>query len=207
MHFFCDFDGTIVDSKYRIYSLFNELIGGNCIALQEYIDLKRNKISNKEILKKKFHFSSEQIEYFEKEWFNRIEQEDSLKLDILFEFSVTALETLYKMGDISLVTNRQFKDKLIKEIDRLKIKVFFKDIFVTKQNSSKDVMIKKNIIKGDKTNSYIIGDSGEDIVSGKKLGILTVGVLSGVMNQQNLELYRPDFIFYNIMEFSKYIVK
>ena len=111
------------------------------------------------------------------------------------------------MGDISLVTNRQFKDKLIKEIDRLKIKVFFKDIFVTKQNSSKDVMIKKNIIKGDKTNSYIIGDSGEDIVSGKKLGILTVGVLSGVMNQQNLELYRPDFIFYNIMEFSKYIVK
>ena len=75
-------------------------------------------------MKEKFHYTYKQVVNFEKEWFSRIEHEEFLNLDILFEYSVAALTTLYKMGDIFLITSRQYEDKLIKEVDKLKIKLF-----------------------------------------------------------------------------------
>ena len=54
---FFDFDGTIVDSKVRLYKLFCELCIDNKFSFNDYWELKRESLTQAEILKKYFNYS------------------------------------------------------------------------------------------------------------------------------------------------------
>ncbi|NEN96724.1 MAG: HAD hydrolase-like protein, partial [Moorea sp. SIO3I7] len=47
---------------------------------------------------------------------------------------------------------------------------------------------------------WMIGDTEADIVAAKTHGIKAIGVLSGIRDRTQLNLYEPDFIVNNLTE-------
>jgi phosphoglycolate phosphatase len=84
------------------------------------------------------------------------------------------------------------------QITRFGWQSIFNHIFVTEQKKEKIKLIleKKNL--NIQTSDIFIGDTGKDILTGKALGIKTVAVLSGFLNEKSLKKYNPDCIIKNI---------
>ncbi len=80
MKVFFDLDGTLIDSKERLYKLFCDLVVDNILTYDEYWSLKMNKISNLDILSEKFDYSAKKIDKFQCLWMSRIEQKNYLKI-------------------------------------------------------------------------------------------------------------------------------
>ena len=57
MNIFFDLDGTLIDSRLRLYKLFQDLVSSSNLTFSDYWNLKRNKISHKKILTTKFAYS------------------------------------------------------------------------------------------------------------------------------------------------------
>lgn len=192
MNFFFDFDGTLIDSKNRLYSLFCYLNPQIDISFERYWDYKKSKISHKEILLEIMNYSNTQFLEFEKNWMNNIETDQWLSLDKPIEGVHNLLTKLSNSHTLYLVTARQSKSQVIKQLNEFEMTSFFDQILVTKQKIDKFNLI----LNCTNVNPYdfIVGDTGKDIQTGKQLGIRTVAVLSGFLSIKSLIEYSPDYI-------------
>tara|TARA_B110000240_G_scaffold196663_1_gene249445 strand:- start:1325 stop:1945 length:621 start_codon:yes stop_codon:yes gene_type:complete len=201
MKIFFDLDGTLIDSKLRLYNLFQKLVPQSILTYNEYWEFKMNKISHSMILRQVFNFGEIDIKLFEAKWMELIETENLLKFDKPFVGITDHLTKLKKKGILLyVVTARQFKTKVISQLELFGWSTIFQDILVTGQKNKKENLIKP-FLEGDEEN-WIIGDTGMDIIVGKKLGIKTAAVLSGFLNKEVLLTYEPDYILENIIEFD-----
>lgn len=199
---FFDLDGTIINSQKRIYNLFCELCTKNHFSYNEYWQIKRNRINQKDFLKKYFNYSDEKAAEFKKIWLNKIEEEKRLKTDVILEGMEELLKKLSLKYDLYIVTNRQSKKITKKQIENLNINKFFKKIFVTEQKK-----IKKDIIDIPlNINDIFIGDTGEDIQTAKELGIKSIAISWGILNKEILEEYAPDVICEEVSELENYLL-
>jgi phosphoglycolate phosphatase len=199
---FFDLDGTLIDSRQRLFQLFTSLTSQNIISFDEYWTYKGSKESNADILKKRLNFSSDQVNTFILAWFKMIEDEQYLKKDSLFNDTIPSLEQLKSDATLYIITARQFPDRVYKQMSWLGIDKYFKKILVTEQKKTKAELIKPFFTKGC---SIIIGDTGEDIIAGKNLGMITINVLTGFRNEEVLKTYSPDYIFSDLNAFCKAI--
>jgi phosphoglycolate phosphatase len=199
---FIDLDGTVIDSRQRLFQLFTDLTSQTIITFEEYWIYKRSKQSNADILKKKLGYAPDQIKKFMLDWMMLIEDEQYLKKDTLFEYTVSSLKQLKHHADLYIVTARQFSDRAYKQLSWLGIDKYFKKILVTEQKKTKAELIQPFNIKGC---SVIIGDTGEDIIAGKTLGMITANVLTGFRNKEVLKTYSPNYIFDDLTAFCKQI--
>lgn len=199
---FIDLDGTILDSKQRVYKLFIDLSGEN-LTFENYWNYKRDLFSNEWILEEMFYFTKDQIDLFSTKWLQKIESNEYLAYDKLFNSSIKALRNMIDNGaKLHLVTSRQFASKVSEQLNKLKIHNYLKTILVTEAKISKlDLIKKSNIIINEKVDLFI-GDTGVDINTGKALKIKTIAVLSGFRSLDVIKNYNPDFIFKDILEFS-----
>ncbi len=200
MNIFLDLDGTIIDSKMRLFLLFNSLVPNSKYSYDEYWNLKQNKISHKEILKNHFDYSENQYITFLEKWMNEIEKDNWLQFDKPIKGAIETLTSLSKKNSLFLVTARQSKSLLIRQLKALGLFDIFKMILVTEQKIDKYELIIGNVEVSN--NDWIVGDTGKDIETGKKLGINTIGVLSGFMNRNRLLEYFPNFIINDINELN-----
>ena len=123
----------------------------------------------------------------------KIEADHYLGMDTLILNADEALERLNKDHDLFICTARQSILQTRKQLKKLSISDYFEDIFVTEQKTDKSkILLSSNIsfTHGD----WIIGDTGHDIETGKKIGIQTCAVLSGSMSRSSLIKYSPDLI-------------
>lgn len=201
MKIFFDLDGTLIDSKQRLYELFQSLVPQSTFNFKEYWDLKQNKISHKSILKNYFGFDQNKIYLFDQEWMSKIESDEYLKFDKPFE-GVTEFLLSLKKRDIELyiITARQLKNKLLSQLDLFGWLKIFNDILVTEHKVNKEDLIKP--LLNDDLNNWIIGDTGQDIQVGKKLYFKTAAVLSGFLNRKSLLPYHPDKIVNKITDLN-----
>jgi len=207
MLFIIDFDGTLINCNYRIYKLFSDLIFPCKISFDKYINLKKRGIKNNTILINNFQFNEQELLDFNVLWFKKIESKFYLQFNQLFDFTKEALSILSSLGTLYLVSNRRY-DKLLKnELEELDLYEFLKSAHATLQNASKSDIIKRNIIIDESSFSFMIGDTEEDIIEAKKIGINSVAVLSGVRDKDRLISYSPNYLFDNILKFSKFLVK
>ena len=72
MKIFLDLDGTLIDSKLRLYGLFQELVPESILTYEEYWNYKKDKINHKKILKKYFKFNDCDIKLFQTTFKNSI---------------------------------------------------------------------------------------------------------------------------------------
>jgi phosphoglycolate phosphatase len=192
MRIFFDLDGTLLDSKPRLYSLFQSLVPVSTLTFESYWNYKMNRVSHKELLTKEFNYDDRAFKTFEQNWMLKIESPEWIVLDKPFVGIIEFLKDLKVNHNIYVVTARQFKNVAIKQLHDLGFDEIFDDILVTSQKREKYDLIKEKIITD--SSDWFIGDTGKDIQTGKLLGMRTVGVLSGFLNEEKLKEYNPDLI-------------
>lgn len=200
MNIFFDLDGTLIDSRERLYQLFQSLVPTSELSFDEYWALKRNKTSHKKILLSKFNYSNEQYSDFEKKWMSKIELEKWLQLDTPFEGIVDVLISLSKNHDLFVVTARQSESIALEQIKSFGWENIFTKVLVTQQQQEKHDLI-KNAVRVT-PEDWFIGDTGKDIQTGKLLGIKTAAVLSGFLSKESLLPYQPDIIIDTVLDFK-----
>lgn len=201
MKIFFDLDGTLIDSKLRLYSLFQKLVPQSDLTYNEYWNYKKDKINHKKILKKYFKLNDCDIKLFQANWMKLIEDDYWLSFDKPFTGVTEYLNLLKDSGfKLYLVTARQKKEKVITQINIFGWHNLFEKILVTEQRYKKSDLIKPNL--GNSINNWMIGDTGMDIIEGKELKMSTIAVLSGFLSEKILEGYSPDKIVSTILSIN-----
>jgi phosphoglycolate phosphatase len=195
---FFDLDGTLLDSKRRLYSLFQDLVPASALSFEAYWEIKKNKKNHGEILKHQFSYLDEEIAVFEKTWLEKIELPEWLLWDKPFEGVTEYLTALREKHLLYLVTARQSRERALVQLGSYGWLDMFEQIFVTQQKTDKYDLIKTSV-ETTRTD-WLIGDTGKDIQTGKKLGVKTVAVLSGFMNRERLMEYEPDLIVSGVLD-------
>ena len=91
MNIFFDLDGTLIDSRKRLYKLFNDLTNNKLLSFKEYWELKKLRYSNKWILENYTCFNKINYGEFENLWMQKIESDKYLKFDRTFDFTITTI--------------------------------------------------------------------------------------------------------------------
>ncbi|MDS1315137.1 HAD family hydrolase [Aliarcobacter butzleri] len=195
---FFDFDGTLIDCRIRLYNLFIELVPESNFTFDEYWEIKRRRIDQKKLLMGTFNYSEEGVKRFKIKWLSKVEEVERLKCDLPFCYSEVLLKKLYEKYNLFVVTNRQSKQLVIEQIKSYGWNSFFQKILVTEQLQTKEELIKNNCQVS--SEDYFIGDTGEDILTGKSLGIKTIALASGFLNSEILKEYEADIILNGVEE-------
>lgn len=202
---FFDFDGTLVDSKPRLYRLFSDLVADHGLSFEEYWEMKRSQIGHEIILSSTLGRTAEQVQKFQMEWMRLIEETEYLALDSPFPGVERMLRDLKNNGmSIHLVTARQFEDQADWQLQRLGWASLFDSVMVTGQRAEKEALIRATV-GSLSLNDIMIGDTGKDIQCGNSLGLITVAVLSGFRSRKAIEAYLPDYVFESVtdIDFAK----
>ncbi len=202
MNIIFDFDGTLIDSKERLFKLFSFLVPESELNFEDYWTLKKKGIGHAEILEKKFKFQSNDIQQFQIKWHQEIEQPKWINYDTPILGVEDKLMSLFENHQLHLVTARQSYETAINQINKFQWNKYFKSILVTKQEKEKSQLILENIEI--KKEDWIIGDTGKDILTGKTLQINTAAVLTGFLSEEKLKSYNPDIIIDSVANFMIY---
>lgn len=188
-----DFDGTIVNSQTRLYNLFCEICAENTLSYQQYWEIKRNHITQSELLFKYFAYTDDKISLFHNIWQQKVEEpERILRDDFPVEGIADVLRNLAKNHKLFIITNRQSIKLTNDEIKSFGWQDIFNDVFVTQQKCTKLELMQGKINTLQK--NVFVGDTGEDIKTAKAFNAISIGVTYGVMNHDVLNKYLPDFI-------------
>ena len=184
---FFDLDGTLIDSKKRLYQLFQDLISESTLSFDEYWNLKSHKVNHQTILAEKF--PQYNFDTFNQKWLSLIETEKYLKLDTVYPDVKEVLTALDRENELFLLTARQDKKMLYKQLSWLGLTPYFKEILVTENKRTKTDILKHFSLTSD---DILVGDTGHDIQTGKSVGLKTVAVSYGFLAEDMLKTYQPD---------------
>lgn len=197
---FLDFDGTLIDSRQRQYSLFSELAPESTVSFDEYWRCKRSNMNQRDLLLHYLQYSDAQIAAFKDAWMDKIEEPFRLDIDMPFEGVREFLAQSSREFDLYLVTGRQHFDRLVSQMQKLGLHGYFSDIFNTAQRQSKAELIRSRSAWG--PDDIFVGDTGEDILTGKELGMRTVAVTSGALSEETLSKYHPDLVLESVVHLN-----
>lgn len=195
-----DLDGTLIDSKERLYSLFQHLVPASDLTFEAYWNYKRNKIDHRKILETRYLFSEQDIISFQKKWMDMIELPGWLAFDKAFKGVTAYLMELKKQHDLYLVTARQFETSVLMQLTDFGWIGIFTKVLVTQQKTEKIDLINNAIDIN--SSDWFVGDTGKDIETGNTLGMQTAAVLSGFLNKEKLVEYNPDLIINSVIDFK-----
>lgn len=189
---FFDLDGTLFDSRGRLYKLFSHLVPENTLDFNTYWKIKREQKDHACILKEYYHYTQNAIADFEQKWLSEIEQPQWLQYDEPFDWVNDLLNYLYPKYQLYIVTARQSEKAVVEQLSQYEWWNLLAKVLVTKQQIEKHCLI--DVFSINRDNSWMVGDTGKDIQTGQLLGIKTAGVLTGFRNRESLEKYNPDII-------------
>lgn len=199
MNLIFDLDGTLIDSRLRLYNLFQQLVPASDLTYHDYWSFKQEKVSNEEILINEFNFDAPAINRFVADWMSKIEAPEFLDLDKNFSGMHATLAELHKQANLYVCTARQYSDRVLEQLERLGLLHYFDQVLVTEQTRSKEELVRK--LPSLASQDWMIGDTGKDIQVGQKLGVKTCAVLSGFLNEKILLQYKPDLILPTAADF------
>lgn len=203
MTYFIDLDGTLIDSRRRVFELFTRLTG-DVLTFDQYWEIKREGKSNHDILQQQSR--AELFPDFKEKWFNMIECPELLIIDSVIPNTLEALARIQEQGnEIVLVTSRQSVDLTKWQLSELKLASFFSDFIITEHKRAKSEALKDwlnrsaHAAKG----GYLIGDTEEDFHAGINNNLCTVGVLTGFRSATFLKKLPFTRICSSLHDFSK----
>jgi phosphoglycolate phosphatase len=189
---FLDLDGTLIDPRRRLYTLFCELAPEVGLSFEDYWRDKRNRMSQREMLRKYLAYPDARIDAFHEAWMSKVEEPARLALDTPFPGVSEFLDRARQQATLCLITARQHQDRLAEQLYRFGWQDVFTCVLTTGQRQTKAAMIRAHCAYG--ADDALVGDTGEDILAGKELGMHTVAVASGALSEAILREYAPDRI-------------
>ena len=199
MNLIFDLDGTLIDSRLRLYKLFQQLVPTSELTYQDYWAFKQENVSNEDILIKEFRFDAAAIKRFVTDWMGNIEAPEFLALDKNLPGMHATLAELREQANLYVCTARQYSIPLLNQLERLRLLYYFDEVMVTEQTRSKEELVRT--LPSLASQDWMIGDTGKDIQVGQMLGIKTCAVLSGFLNEKALLNYGPDLILPTAADF------
>jgi len=201
MNIIFDLDGTLIDSKQRLYQLFQHLVPASTLTFQQYWQFKHNRLSNELILSTEFSYADPDIQRFVSAWMGLIESPKFLSMDANFKGVKETLRRLGAQARLYVCTARQSRESAVVQLESLGLSSYFESLMVTEQKYSKTSIIERQI--SDLTPAdWLIGDTGSDIKVAHALGINSCAVLSGFMSHEALLTYRPTRIIDSVAAFT-----
>lgn len=209
MNIFCDLDGPILDVSERYFRVYQNIVdqyGGERVDKMTYWHLKRDRQPLSALLALTGCQASEEV--FWTRWLHKIELLESLRYDTVIHGAREQLEKLKQHHTLILVTLRQRRANLGKQLDYLNIDHYFTAVLSTNPCGVNGWETKQRLIAESGFpvgNALIVGDTEIDIRAGRALGLKTVAVLSGIRNRERLAEERPDFIVGDMNALSQII--
>lgn len=213
--FFFDFDGPILDVSDRYFTVYAHTLrecGGDPLSKAEYWNLKRNNISEMEIISKTLE--KKRIVKYLLQRKILIEDPSFLSLDRIWPDLLSDYKTILKKYPAILVTLRSNPQNLQRQLIDLGIGSWFHQVLSHSNIDMADdrwkikvqLIQKSKLLNKIKPNeSIFFGDTETDILTGKALGMKTVAISFGIRNQEILLKYQPDLIFDTPNDFSQYL--
>ena len=199
---FFDLDGTLLDVHQRIYKAHQDALQHlnhrSPYTFEQYIQLKRQKTSEKEITSK--ILSETEYEQYSKKRNELIEKEEYLQLDTITKTSVEKIKELKKDHWLILLTNRKNKENTLQQLDRLNLSHLFEEIIICNETETKYDNIQKSLFFN--KDAIIIGDTEEEMTIGQKLGIKHIAITSGMRTKEILQQYHPNQLLPNITKIN-----
>lgn len=196
-----DFDGTIIDTKKRHYSLYFELCKNhnlNILSFDEYIVFRKNSYSNINVVESNNILNKNIRSNILNTWINSIETDNYLLHDTIFDGVRLWLERISNKFDLYLISLRQNSRGGFVQLKEMEIASYFKKVYFIPHGID-PVYSKTKVYEnsGGIINRSLcwIGDTEVDILSAKKINSISIGVLTGMRNNQNLREAGADFIF------------
>jgi len=194
---FFDLDGPLLDVSdryYKVYSDFCFKTGLKPISKQKFWDRKR---------KEKTIIIPDSLKHtYRQYWLHHIEQYDNLLLDTPQKNVFAVLEKLKENYPLYLITLRNKRGNLLRQLEYLKLKKFFKKIFSQSPqsfDSKENWKIKAGVIQSFvQKEDVIVGDTATDINCGKNLKMKTLAITTGIKTRSILLVHKPDRIISNI---------
>jgi phosphoglycolate phosphatase-like HAD superfamily hydrolase len=214
---FTDFDGPIMDVSERYYQVYLYCLQKICkpdqvinkLSKSEFWELKRSQIPEKEIANLSGFEDDRQAIAFAHLRRATVHTDPYFKHDRLIESAIPALEQVQQAGiDLAVMTMRRRRE-LEPILDQYNLRRFFKcdRIFCLDDDYVKtvDTQDKTKLMKLAQDylpvveRQWMIGDTEADIIAAQTYDVPVVAVLSGIRNQTQLEKYKPNQIFPNLL--------
>lgn len=119
---------------------------------------------------------------------------------------VELIKKIKENGNYVAVITSDLPDSIYPEMKKYGLENIFNDVVVKIHDKTESV---RNLIKEkylDSNNTFIVGDSGNEIAAGKQLRIKTIAVTWGFTTEQKLKLKNPDFTVHNLEELKKIVL-
>lgn len=202
---FFDLDGTLINSQHRLYNLFVELCPECRLTYDEYWKIKREGITQKDLLSQYYNYSLADCSRFKNLWLEKIEEPFRLAQDFLVDGIKDVLGAVKSKHFLYIITNRQSKKLAVDEVRNLGIIDFFENILVTEQKMSKVELMKKAVSIS--TTDVLVGDAVEDISYARRLGIKSCVVSWGISSYESLVNHSPKIVVGNTKELTNFLIQ
>jgi phosphoglycolate phosphatase len=200
MNIFIDLDGTLVDSRRRLYKLFCDLSGSQKLPFHLYWKYKRVARSNEWILAQILGFDTLRIQAFVRGWLEQIESPEYLALDAPFGFARSVLKDLSSAHALFVLTARRDEHAARAQVDGAGFTPYLTDMLVTGPRRSKIELLSARRGQAH-PEDLVVGDTELDVQVAEAIGAQSVAVLSGFRCRQHLELFKPDFMYVDLGAF------
>jgi phosphoglycolate phosphatase len=201
MNIIFDLDGTLIDSRTRLYSLFCHLVPDVSLSFENYWQFKRSGIGHEHLLGLLNKNEAGYFESFHKSWMELIESDEYLQLDKPFDGVEILLKSLTQNKcKLFLLTARQFPEKVYMQLQRFGWADYFCEVMVTGQKVTKKDMLKRLNIQFSST--VMVGDTGSDIANSNEMGAYSIGVLSGFHSEETLVKYNPNAVVGSVTDIN-----
>ena len=196
---FVDFDGTIVDVFPRYYGILTAYLGqmtNETLDFLKYKKLKRLGKKDHVIVSELLNGLEMDIHNYVKFKRENLENFSWLKKDVLIGNPKSANLELKDIGyRIVLLTQRNNKDNLLKQLDFLNIKKSFDEVVMVSPKAGLNVKA-AYLEKLYRSDDIIIGDSSVEIDASRLLNINGYFVESGLFSAETLDIRKLVFADY-----------
>ncbi len=219
-----DFDGPIMDVSERYYYVYLYCLDRVALPQQfctvlkkeEFWHMKRAQVSEVEIGRRS-GLEPAQCQYFAHLRFQTVHTLPYLVHDRLHKDAVATLDYIQSLGMELVVMTMRRVCELEDALDRHHLSRYFpgdrryclsNDYIKTGDTNDKPLLMKRALEELPPADStWMVGDTEADLIAAQTYNIPVIAVLSGIRNQEQLQLHNPLAIVANLREAVDYIEK